>query len=230
MASPSAGTTLAPLSNAPPSVSLGVPGQAPLGSDVSFSVTFNNNDPANGVGFGPVQDVILDTTGADGDDGLGTTSISAEYAGIPFSTGGANPTMWVLTFNGAGQATHPLFRDNTGAFINVTGTSGDELVVLRLPFGSFSYEQPPAVVTLNVNLSNLADLGTPLGITARGGYEFGYTPLDDWCCGDPASASPQRLVGRQPYAHAGDVGQSLRRPGRRLRRNGDGPNFPGNTK
>ena len=111
VAYPSAGTTLAPLSNAPPSVSLGVPGQAPLGSDVSFSVTFNNNDPANGVGFGPVLDVILDTTGADGDDGLGTTTISAEYANILFTTGGANPTMWVRTFNGAGQATHPLFRN-----------------------------------------------------------------------------------------------------------------------
>ena len=35
-------------------------------------------------------------------------------------------------------------------------------------------------------MSNFADVGVPLGVQARGGYEFGYTPLDDWCCGDAA--------------------------------------------
>ena len=108
--SPAARTTLAPLLDSPPTITLGVPGEAPLGADVSFSVTFDNTDPSD-PGFGPVLDIILDTTGADGDDGLGTTSISAEYANILFTTGGANPTMWVRTFNGAGQATHPLFRE-----------------------------------------------------------------------------------------------------------------------
>ena len=175
----------APLSDSPPTISLSVPAEAPLGADVSFGVTFDNTDPSD-PGFGPIVDVILDTTGADGDDGLGTTSISASYAGIPFTTGGANPTMWVLTFDGAGQATHPLYRDNTGAFITVNGTPGDTLVVLRLPFGSFAPDQPPATVNLTVDMSDFADVGVPLTVQARGGYEFGYTPLDDWCCGDAA--------------------------------------------
>ena len=176
---------LAPPAESPPSIALSVPGEVPLGSDVSFSVTFNNNDPAD-VGYGPVLDVVLDTTGNDGDDGLGTTSISASYAGNPFTTGGANPTMWILTFDAAGEATHPIFRDSAGDFITVTGTPGDTLVVLRLPFGSFSPEQPPATVEMTVNMSTFADIGVPLDIQARGGYEFGYTPLDDWCCGDAA--------------------------------------------
>ena len=59
--------------------------------------------------------------------------------------------------------------------------------MLRLPFGSFAPDQPPATVDLTVNMSNFADVGVPLTVQARGGYEFGYTPLDDWCCGDAAS-------------------------------------------
>ncbi len=180
----------APLPASPPTISLSVPGQVLIGSDVDFSVTFSNQDPSD-VGYGPIVDVILDTTGTDGDDGLGTTSISASYAGIPFTTSGANPTMWVLTFDAAGEVTHPLFRDSAGAYITVDAAAvgaspGDTLVVLRLPFGSFSPDQPPATVNMSVNMSNFADLDDPLGIWARGGYEFGYTPLDDWCCGDPA--------------------------------------------
>ena len=168
-----------------PTVSLSVPAQVPVGQDVSFTLAFDNNDPVD-VGYGPLLDVILDTTGADGDDGLGTTSISASYLTIPFTTGGPNPTMWVLTFDALGQATHPLYRDASGAHITVSGTPGDTLVVLRLPFGSFAPEQPPAVVNMTVNMSSYADVGVPLNVQARGGYEFGYTPLDDWCCGDAA--------------------------------------------
>ena len=100
-----------------PSISLSVPPQVPIGATVNFSVSFDNGDPVD-VGYGPILDVILDTTGADAEaaggpfDGLGTSSITASYLGNPFTTGGSNPTMWILTFNGAGQATHPLIRDN----------------------------------------------------------------------------------------------------------------------
>jgi LPXTG-site transpeptidase (sortase) family protein len=174
----------------PPTVLLDVPATAMIGSNVAFTVSFDNNDPEFEVGYGPFVELRIPRTGADGagaaiDDGLGTTAISALYGGNPVPA----RDFYRVTFNAGGNATHPIARNASGALINVTGTPGDELVVIRLPFGSFSYEQPPAVVTLNVNLSNLADLGTPLGITARGGYEFGFTPLDDWCCGDPASAT-----------------------------------------
>jgi LPXTG-site transpeptidase (sortase) family protein len=173
------------------SISLNVPAQVPLGQDVTFTVTFDNtgSDP----GYGPIIDLILDTTGIDAGagglpyDGLGTSSISASYLSIPFQTSGTNQNMWVLTFDGTGNATHPLMRDGSGAHITVSGTPGDTLVVLRLPFGSFAPDQPPATVSVTANMSNYADVNQALSIQARGGFEFGETPLDDWCCGDEGS-------------------------------------------
>ena len=148
-----------PLADAPPTINVSAPGEVPIGQDVSFTVTFDNNDPDEDVGYGPIVDVILDTTGVDGDDGLGTTTISASYAGLPFTTASPNPTMWILTFDSSGEAVHPLMRDSSGDFITVTGTPGDTLVVLRLPFGSFAFDQPPAVVDMTVNMSQFADVG-----------------------------------------------------------------------
>jgi len=182
------------------SISLSVPSAVPVGQNVAFTVTFDNigADP----GYGPIIDVILDTTGADADagggpyDGLGTSSISASYLSIPFTTSGSSQNMWVLTFDASGSATHPIMRNSTGAYITVNGTPGDTLVVLRLPFGSFTPDQPPATVSMNVNMSNYADVGTPLTIQARGGFEFGATPLDDWCCGDPGDGTLTSFITR----------------------------------
>ena len=182
------------------SISLSVPSAVPMGQNVAFTVTFDNTgaDP----GYGPIIDVILDTTGADADasggpyDGLGTSLISASYLSIPFTTSGSSQNMWVLTFDASGSATHPIMRNSTGAYITVNGTPGDTLVVLRLPFGSFTPDQPPASVSLNVNMSIYADVGTPLTIQARGGFEFGATPLDDWCCGDPGDVTLTSFITR----------------------------------
>ncbi|MBI3739410.1 MAG: hypothetical protein HY258_10225, partial [Chloroflexi bacterium] len=186
----------APLAyHALPSVGLTVPSQVLLGSDVNFTVTFDNTGTdATDIGYGPFIDLIIPVPGADGVypgtpaanayDGLGLTTISASYLGVPFVTSGASQNMWVLTFNGSGNATHPLVRDSSGNYVTVTGTPGAKLVVLKLPFGSFTPDQPAATVDISVDMSNLADVGTPLTIQARGGYQFGYTPLDDFCCGD----------------------------------------------
>ena len=40
-----------------------------------------------------------------------------------------------------------------------TGTPGETLVVLRLPFGSFTPDQTPSDVLVNLDLSDFADLG-----------------------------------------------------------------------
>ena len=180
------------------SVALNVPSEVPVGQNVAFTVAFDNTgaDP----GYGPIIDVILDTTGVDADasggpyDGLGTSSISASYLMIPFITSGSGQNMWVLTFDPSGTVIHPIMRNSTGAYITVNGTPGDTLVVLRLPFGSFTPDQPPASVSMNVNMSNYADVGTPLTIQARSGFEFGATPLDDWCCGDPGDVTLTSFV------------------------------------
>ena len=168
-----------------PTVTLSVPSSTFVGQNFTFQVTFRNTGPITDTGYGPYIDLILPTTGADGagaaiDDGIATIlPITATYLGIPV-------VQTVLTFDALGKATHPYAKDATGAYVVVNGTPGDKLVVLQLPFGSFTVDQPPAVVNVTTNISNLADVGTPLTIQARSGFQYGATPLDDWCCGDPS--------------------------------------------
>jgi hypothetical protein len=171
-----------PQANTPPAVSLSVPAEVFIGDTVNFTVTFDNTNTVPG--YGPLIDLIIPTNGPDGSpnpDGL--TFVDATYLGVALEK-------TVITVPGSGCVTHPYMRDNTGAYVQVCSlTPGDTFVALRLPFGSFTPEQPPLVVNVTTSMSNLADLGTPLTIQARGGYEFGFTPLDDWCCGDDPSLS-----------------------------------------
>ncbi len=170
-----------PLSAAVPSVSLSLPGSPFIGSDISFDVTFDNTGDTTG--YGPFIDLVFPVNGADGlagtdtPDGLSFTS--ATYLGTALTTTS-------LTFpddgGGTGCVAHPYARDTSGAYLQVCGTTGDTLVVVLLPFGSVTPAQPAMTVTVGAHLSNLADLGTSLSLHARGGFQFGQTPLDDWCC------------------------------------------------
>lgn len=160
-------------------VTLNVPAQVAIGANFSFTATFDNTaaNAAGNTGYGPFIDLYFPVTGSDGDDGINFAS--ATYLGQPV-------TATQLTFPGPGPTgcvNHPYaIAPATGAPLQVCGLSGDRLVVLQLPFGSFTPDQPAAVVTVNATLSNLADLSAPLTLHARGGYQFGATPLQDWCC------------------------------------------------
>jgi large repetitive protein len=172
-------------------VSVSAPADVILGNDVSFSVTFDNDSAI--VGYGPFLEVVLDTTGIDGTlspastfDGLSTNAtITTTYLGNPI-----NPSdVIVRSFDASGNATHPYARDSSGNFITVTAATygaapGDKIIFIRLPFGSFTPAQPPATVNMTINMSNFADVDAGLFVKARGGYQFGTTPLDDFCCGD----------------------------------------------
>lgn len=169
-----------------PVVSLNVPAEEFIGNNVNFTVTFDNPDPTD-PGYGPLIDLIIPRNGADGNQNTdtmdGLTFVSATYLGT-------NVESTILTFPGSGGVTcvdHPYMVNNTGNPVQVCGNAGDTFVALRLPFGSFTPDQPPVNVDVTVSMSNLADLGVPLTIQARGGYQFGYTPLNDWCCGDDPS-------------------------------------------
>jgi LPXTG-site transpeptidase (sortase) family protein len=164
---------------------LNVPATAAIGSDFTFSVSFENNDPEGDPGYGPFIEIELPAIGADGDDGL--TFISAALASLPGSIPPSD--IYLIPFTTA-TVKHPLVRDINGDYIDVTGTPGNQLLVIRLPFGSFTVGQPAVTVDVSVHMSNLADLGFPLIVKARGGYEFGSDPLDNWCCGDLAYLSP----------------------------------------
>ena len=52
-------------------------------------------------------------------------------------------------------------------------------LVIELPFGSFSPEQPAVPITIDAHLSDFADLGTSLPVYVQGGYRFGEDALDN---------------------------------------------------
>ncbi len=199
-----------------PHTTLSIPSEALLGESVSLDIGFVNNSPSD-AGYGPFVDLRLPATGVDGagvqvDDGI--TFSSASYLGqsVPAT---------VLTFNAAGQATHPLARDASGNPVIVSGTPGDQLVVLQLPFGSYTPGQPVAHIQANVLISPLADANAPLSIQVGGGFRFGNDPLDNPTT-DPSllesplhSASVMPVVYRLTKTYSGPEDETA-----------TGPNFP----
>ncbi|TWT50242.1 Serine-aspartate repeat-containing protein D precursor [Rubripirellula amarantea] len=67
----------------------------------------------------------------------------------------------------------------TAVPVNLFGRTGDVLVVLELPFGSFSPGQPAAAIAVSASVSDLADLSTPMTVQARSGFRFGEDPIDN---------------------------------------------------
>jgi hypothetical protein len=125
------------LLTAEPTVLIEAPAQVELGAqDVTFTVTFDNTsrdatprDPNDGdAGFAPFGNVVLPTTGSDGDDGI--TFDDATFLGTTIT-----PTE--IIFDANGNAEHPLANDENGDPIIITGNTGDTLLVFALPFGSF---------------------------------------------------------------------------------------------
>lgn len=163
------------LLTAEPTATISGPTDVNIGETLDVKVVFDNTH-ASDVGFGPYVDLILPVNGADGAAGTDTVDgidfISATYLGTA-----VNAT--TLTFDAMGQASHPFAVDNTGSPLVINGTTGDKLVVLSLPFGSFTAGQTPTEIDVSLSLSNLADLGTVLPITVNGGFQFGGDPLDN---------------------------------------------------
>ena len=167
-----------------PTATLSTPATNFIGTEVTFTASFNNTGT---VGYGPYLDVYLPTNGADGNNGSSTKDglsfTSASYLGsavsskvlvFPASASGNNPC-------GGGQTpvTHPYARDSSDKPLLVCGNPGDQLVVLMLPFGSFTPGQPIADISIKAALSNLADLNTPLPIKATAGFQYGNDPLNN---------------------------------------------------
>ena len=101
----------------------------------------------------------------------------ATYLGTPVAVA-------TLTFNAAGHATNPYAFDATGAPLQVDGTPGDTLAVLELPFGSFTVGQTPAMVTLNLQVQDTADVSKSYVVHATAGFAWGGNVLGiaqpDW--------------------------------------------------
>ncbi|HMO57848.1 MAG TPA: hypothetical protein PKC19_10845, partial [Roseiflexaceae bacterium] len=212
-------TSLAPLAgptyavgNANPVVTISSPPTVFIGEPLALTVSFDNvsNDDTD-VGFGPYVDLFLPAAGADGagaaiDDGV--TFIDASYLGTPVAVIGVP---FICT---TGSFIHPLTELPASCPID------SQVVVLQLPFGSFTPGQPAAAITVNAQMSDLADLGVPLTIQARGGFLYGNDPLDNPTTDPPVvgptgsdSVTPVLLTIRKEYVGPEDETAS-------------GPNFP----
>lgn len=161
-------------------VTIDGPATAPLGGSFTVNLTFDNvpdGDAGSLTGYGPYIDLFIPTTGKDGgasapNDGI--TFGSATYLGVPVET-------TLLTFDTNGQAIHPFARDSSGHLRVVHGTPGDTLAVISLPFGSFTPDQTPAKIVVNLNMSPLADydpghVADQLTLQAQGGFWLGRDP------------------------------------------------------
>jgi uncharacterized repeat protein (TIGR01451 family)/fimbrial isopeptide formation D2 family protein len=158
-----------------PTVAVSAPSSAMIGSSVSFDVSFVN-DSATATGFGPFIDLTL-PLGHDGNDGL--TFASATYLTSPLAVD-------VRTADVNGNLTHPYAVDSNGDPVVIQHLQPYQtMVILRMPFGSFTPGQPAAVAHVTVNLSDHANVGWPLEIDAVGGFQFGRTALNDPTDDDP---------------------------------------------
>lgn len=200
----------APLSLPTPSVTLNVPSSVMLGEQFTFTVTFDNTGTTEG--YGPFVDVFLPVNGNDGYDPAnlgynmdGITFVSATYLGQPITPvittfPDPDPSPFDTQPPGSTNACRPhpaLVRYIAGppansVPVNICGTTGDQVLTFRLPFGSFTPGQPPAVITITAQVSPLAD-PVPLNIRAQGGFEFGNDPLDNPCC-DPIPTHPATIL------------------------------------
>ncbi len=140
------------LANASPTVAMGSGGAAVrLGDTFTFDVIFSN--PSTQVGYAPYIDLFMPATGRDGNDGA--TFVSASYLGQSVKS-------FVVTFDGSGNATHPLAKDANGNALVINAASvgmkpGDQMVVLQLPYASVTVGQPAIDIQVTAQLSNLAD-------------------------------------------------------------------------
>ena len=157
-----------------PQATLVAPARSLIGQNLDLTVGFSNATGSN-PGYGPYVDLFLPKTGDDGKGAAATDGLSfvdARYLG-------QHVTSTVLNFDAQGHATHPYAEDTAGNHLVVSGTPGDELVVLQLPFGSFTPGQPAVSLDVTAKLSGTAPLGVPLNLQARGGFRYGNDALDN---------------------------------------------------
>lgn len=181
-----------------PDVTGAAAGDASIGAAVSLTLTFDNTaaNSAGNVGFGPHVDLFLQSRGADGN---GTATRDGLLFGSATTIGGQDPVVSSLravtsggdgssTINISGSAgnytfTHPFALNGTGAALVVAlptwFAAGDQIVIMRMPFGSFGPDHPTVDITANLTVSEYADPGTALNWAARAGFEFGADALDN---------------------------------------------------
>lgn len=161
-----------------PIATLNAPSSQLIGEATTFTVTFDNGGAD--IGYGPFVDLVLPSAGMDGADGV--TFNDATYLGQVLNS-------TVLTFPASGCVNHPFVVDTNNIQQQVCGRTGDQLIIIELPFGSYSPTQPALDIVVNATISQNADVNTLLQAFVRGGFRFGGDPLTNPCC-DPPVVTP----------------------------------------
>ncbi|NWF67574.1 MAG: DUF11 domain-containing protein, partial [Chloroflexi bacterium] len=160
----------------PPTLNLNVPGSRFVGQNFNFDLTFDNS---GATGYGPYVDVFLPQPGIDGpasgpNDGISFVNVT--YAG------NAVNTTTLTCANPPGNTVHPL----TGLTVNCPATPANytgplpyvwQMLVVELPFPSFTAGQAPVQLDFTANISDFADVGQSLPIYATPGFRYGTDPL-----------------------------------------------------
>lgn len=177
--------------DAQPLATLASSGEQLIGSTFSLQLEFDN--VGDQIGYGPFVNLYIDATGNDGVGDPNTGAPTETFDGLDFVSAsllGTPVTVDVLTLTDNGVA-HPRLRDASGNPVLIyPGTApsggisappgfvaGDLLVVLQLPYGSFTPTQPTQTFTIQLELSQLADANVPISVVAQGGFEFGQDAL-----------------------------------------------------
>jgi len=163
-----------------PSLTINSPSNPFIGEDFTIELRFNNSgDP----GYGPYIDLFLPLSGADGLNEV-SPGTPGPNDGISFNNAtflGQTVTSQIISCPAGGLIFHPL----TNLSVDCPAQPADympfewQMVVMTLPFGSYVSDQPDAVIQVDVNLSNFADLGVGLPIYAQSGFMFGADPLNN---------------------------------------------------
>ena len=122
----------------------GITLSAPIGGLQTITVRFDNGPdaaPGSNVGYSPYINLLLPTNGADG-AGFGNAPVNDGLAFLGATFFGRPMQQWVIEIPASGSVVHPFTKDAAGNDVIVTGTPGATLVVLRLPFGSFTPTRP----------------------------------------------------------------------------------------
>lgn len=141
----------------------------PIGQEFSFTIGFQNT--GTDVGYGPFVEFIFP-----GSASGGIEFVSAAVLGQPVDT---IEVVFPDDGGGTGTISHPLAVDANGAPLELTGTAGDKLVILELPFGSIAPNQPTVDLVITATASTPAVPASDYYVQARSGFRFGVDPLDN---------------------------------------------------
>ncbi|MEM9271475.1 MAG: isopeptide-forming domain-containing fimbrial protein [Cyanobacteria bacterium P01_F01_bin.143] len=151
-----------------PSTAISLPSEPFIGESLDLTLGFDNTGDVTG--YGPFLLFYIDSTGADGDDGL--TFNSASYLG-------SSVTTTEITLDNTGASTFNVFGVEQTVTHPTEFTAGDTLVVIELPFGSFVTDQPQADVSISLDGNINSDLDTAINLQTQGGFVFGETPTEE---------------------------------------------------